>query len=117
MRAVVLIVNRLIWFAPTVLGLMVLTFIISHVIPADPIAYIAGENASNADLAELRKQFGLDLPVHIQLYNYVIGVMQGDFGVSLYTHRPISDDLFGRLPATLDGVVALLEFHDCFHHY
>jgi peptide/nickel transport system permease protein len=102
MRAVVLIVNRLIWFAPTVLGLMVLTFTISHVIPADPIAFIAGENASNEALAELRKEYGLDLPVHIQLVNYVIGVMQGDFGVSLYTHRPISDDLLSRLPATLE---------------
>jgi ABC-type dipeptide/oligopeptide/nickel transport system permease component len=102
MRAVVLIVNRLIWFAPTVLGLIVLTFTISHIIPADPIAYIAGENASNEAIAELRHEFGLDLPIHVQLYHYVIGVLNGEFGVSLYTHRPIVDDLFSRLPATLE---------------
>ena len=102
MRALVLIVNRLIWLAPTVLGLMVLTFTISHIIPADPIAFIAGENASAEALAELRKEHGLDRPVHIQLYHYIIGVLQGDFGTSLYTHRPISDDLFSRLPATLE---------------
>jgi len=102
MRAVVLIVNRLIWFAPTVLGLIVLTFTISHVIPADPIAYIAGENASNEAIAELRREFGLDRPIHVQLYHYVIGVLNGEFGVSLYTHRPIVDDLFSRLPATLE---------------
>jgi peptide/nickel transport system permease protein len=102
MRAIVLIVNRLIWFAPTVLGLMVLTFTISHVIPADPVAYMAGENASNEALAELRKEFGFDRPIYVQLYYYVVGVVNGDFGVSLYTRRPIVDDLFSRLPATLE---------------
>ena len=102
MRAVVLIVNRLIWFAPTVLGLIVLTFTISHIIPADPIAYIAGENASKEALAELRHEYGFDLPIHVQLYNYVIGVLNGEFGVSLYTHRPIVNDLLARLPATLE---------------
>ena len=92
----------LIWFAPTVLGLIVLTFTISHIIPADPIAYIAGENASNEALAELRHEYGFDLPIHVQLYNYVIGVLNGEFGVSLYTHRPIVNDLLARLPATLE---------------
>ena len=102
MRAIVLIVNRLIWFAPTVLGLMVITFTISHLIPADPVAYMAGENASPEQIAALRHEFGFDLPVHVQLYRYVIGVLNGEFGVSLYTHRPIVDDLFSRLPATLE---------------
>jgi peptide/nickel transport system permease protein len=95
-------VNRLIWFAPTVLGLMVITFTISHLIPADPVAYMAGENASPEQIAELRHEFGFDLPIHVQLYRYVIGVLNGEFGVSLYTQRPIVDDLISRLPATLE---------------
>jgi peptide/nickel transport system permease protein len=102
MRAVVLIVNRLVWFFPTVLGLIVITFTISHIIPADPVAYIAGENASPEHVAELRHKLGFDRPVYIQLYNYVLGVLGGEFGVSLYTHRPIADDLLSRLPATLE---------------
>jgi peptide/nickel transport system permease protein len=102
MRAVVLIVNRLIWLVPTVLGLMVITFSISHIIPADPVAYMAGENATNEQIAALRQEYGLDKPLHIQLYRYIIGVIQGDFGISLYTQRPISDDLLSRLPATLE---------------
>jgi peptide/nickel transport system permease protein len=102
MRAIVLTVNRLIWFAPTVLGLMVITFTISHLIPADPVAYMAGENASPEQIAELRHEFGFDLPIHVQLYRYVIGVLNGEFGVSLYTQRPIVDDLISRLPATLE---------------
>jgi peptide/nickel transport system permease protein len=102
MRAIVLTVNRLIWFAPTVLGLMVITFTISHLIPADPVAYMAGENASPEQIAELRHEFGFDLPIHVQLYRYVVGILNGEFGVSLYTQRPIVDDLFSRLPATLE---------------
>jgi peptide/nickel transport system permease protein len=71
-------------------------------IPADPVAYMAGENASPEQIAELRHEFGFDLPIHVQLYRYVIGVLNGEFGVSLYTQRPIVDDLISRLPATLE---------------
>ncbi|MEL6234878.1 MAG: ABC transporter permease [Pseudomonadota bacterium] len=109
MRVLVLIANRLIWFLPTVLGLMVITFTISHIIPADPVAFFAGENATPEQIAELRARYGFDQPVHVQLWNYFIGVMQGDFGVSLYTQRPIVDDLLSRLPATMElTIVAVL---------
>jgi ABC-type dipeptide/oligopeptide/nickel transport system permease component len=93
MRALVLIVNRLLWFVPTVLGLMVITFTISHVIPADPVAFFAGENATAEQIAELRARYGFDQPMHVQLWNYLRRRAQGDFGVSLYTQRPIADDL------------------------
>ncbi len=109
MRALVLLLNRLAWFVPTLLGLLVITFTISHIIPADPIAFIAGDNATAEQIAELKAKFGVDKPVYIQLWNYIVGVAQGDFGVSLYTQRPISDDLVARLPATLElAFVAIL---------
>lgn len=102
MKLLVLIVNRIAWLFPTVLGLIAITFIISHVIPADPVAFVAGDNATNEQIEELRHELGLDRPVHIQLARYVIRALQGDLGVSLYTLRPISDDLASRLPATLE---------------
>ena len=102
MRELVLILNRLLWLAPTLLGLLAITFTISHIIPADPIAFIAGDNASAEQIAALKAKFGVDKPIPVQLWNYVIGVAQGDFGVSLYTQRPIADDLVSRLPATLE---------------
>ncbi|MEL6996830.1 MAG: ABC transporter permease [Pseudomonadota bacterium] len=109
MRALVLLVNRMMWFVPTLLGLLVITFTISHIIPADPIAFIAGDNATAEQIAALKAKFGVDQPVHIQLWNYIVGVAQGDFGVSLYTQRPIVDDLSARLPATLElAFVAIL---------
>lgn len=102
MRELVLTLNRLLWLAPTLLGLLAITFTISHIIPADPIAFIAGDNASAEQIAALKAKFGVDKPIPVQLWNYVIGVAQGDFGVSLYTQRPIADDLVSRLPATLE---------------
>ena len=102
MRELVLTLNRLLWLAPTLLGLLAITFTISHIIPADPIAFIAGDNASAEQIAALKAKFGVDKPIPVQLWNYVIGVVQGDFGVSLYTQRPIADDLVSRLPATLE---------------
>ncbi|MBV40386.1 MAG: D-Ala-D-Ala transporter [Rhodospirillaceae bacterium] len=102
MKLFVLILNRFFWFFPTVLGLMIITFGISHVIPADPVAFLAGDNATNEQIEALRHQLGLDQPLHTQLTNYIFRLFQGDFGVSLYTLRPISDDLSSRLPATLE---------------
>lgn len=102
MRELVLTLNRLLWLVPTLLGLLAITFTISHLIPADPIAFIAGDNASAEQIAALKAKFGVDKPIPVQLWNYVIGVAQGDFGVSLYTQRPIADDLVSRLPATLE---------------
>ena len=109
MRALVLTVNRLAWFVPTLLGLLLITFTISHIIPADPIAFIAGDNATAEQIAALKAKFGVDKPVPVQLWNYLVGVAQGNFGISLYTQRPIADDLVGRLPATLElAFVAVL---------
>jgi peptide/nickel transport system permease protein len=102
MKLLVLVLNRFFWFFPTVLGLMVITFLISHVIPADPVAFVAGDNATNEQIEALRRQLGLDQPMHIQLFVYIKNLLVGDFGVSLYTLRPISEDLASRIPATLE---------------
>lgn len=106
MRALALTANRLVWFVPTLFGLLCITFVISHIIPADPIAFIAGDNATAEQIAALKAKFGVDKPLHVQLWNYVLGVLEGDFGLSLYTQRPIADDLLGRLPATLELAIA-----------
>ncbi len=108
MRALVLIFNRLIWLVPTLLGLAAITFIISRVIPADPVAYLAGENATADQIAMIKTKFGLDQPLYVQFFRYILAVMQGDMGMSLYTQRPISDDLLARLPATLELTIVTI---------
>src|SRR5919108_5593474 len=102
MRLIALALHRLLWFAPTLLGLLVVTFVISRVIPADPVALVAGETATPAQVEALRKQLGYDRPLPVQFVDYVARLLRGDMGTSLYTTRPIARDLADRVPATLE---------------
>ena len=102
MRLAVLVLQRVVWFVPTLLGLLVVTFVISHVIPADPVALIAGETATPAQVDALRKQLGYDRPLPVQFVEYIGRLVRGDMGTSLYTTRPIAEDLADRLPATIE---------------
>ena len=109
MRLLALALHRLLWFVPTLLGLLVVTFVISRVIPADPVALVAGETATPAQVEALRRQLGYDRPLPVQFVDYVGRLARGDMGVSLFTRRPIVDDLAHRLPATIElTVVAML---------
>jgi len=100
--------RRLLWFLPTVLGVAVLTFTISHIIPADPAALLAGETASPEQIAAVRAAHGLDQPAPIQFVRYLARTARGDLGRSLYTSRDISGDLVRRLPATLELTLAAM---------
>lgn len=109
MRLLAVVLRRLVWFAPTLLGLLAITFVISRVIPADPIALVAGETATPAQVEALRHQLGFDRPLPVQFVSYVGRLLRGDMGTSLYTTRPIAEDLATRLPATIElTVVAML---------
>jgi peptide/nickel transport system permease protein len=109
MKLLVLILNRIVWFFPTLGGLIVVVFVISHIIPADPVALVAGQTATPQQVQELRVRLGYDKPLPQQLALYVYRLVTGDLGKSLYTTRPIVDDLFHRLPATLElTLVAML---------
>ncbi|HEX3179121.1 MAG TPA: ABC transporter permease [Methylomirabilota bacterium] len=108
MRLLALALHRLLWFAPTLLGLLVVTFVISRVIPADPVALIAGETATPAQVAALRKDLGYDRPLPVQFADYVVRLVRGDMGTSIFTRRPIVDDLTQRLPATIELTVVAM---------
>jgi ABC-type dipeptide/oligopeptide/nickel transport system permease component len=109
MRLLALALHRLLWFVPTLLGLLVVTFVISRVVPSDPVALVAGETATPAQVEALRHQLGYDRPMPAQFVDYVTRLARGDMGVSLFTRRPILDDLAHRLPATIElTVVAML---------
>lgn len=109
MRILALILKRLAWFVPTLVGLLLIVFVISHIIPADPAAFLAGENATKAQIAAIRAKWGLDQPLWWQFWRYIAAVAHGDLGTSLYTQRPIADDLVTRVPATLElAIVSIL---------
>ena len=83
MRLLALALHRLMWFVPTLLGLLVVTFVISRVVPADPVALVAGETATPAQVAALRRELGFDRPLPVQFVDYVARLVRGDMGQSL----------------------------------
>jgi peptide/nickel transport system permease protein len=101
-RFVALVLGRLAWFVPTLLGLLAVTFIVSRIVPADPVALVAGDTATPAQVEALRRQLGYDRPLPEQFVTYVSRLVRGDMGTSLFTTRPIADDLASRLPATIE---------------
>jgi len=108
MRIVALILKRVAWLVPTLAGLIAIVFFISRVIPSDPVALLAGETASRAQIELLRSKLGLDRPLIVQLLDYYRQLLSGDLGTSLFTTRPVWDDLSARLPATIELTVAAM---------
>ncbi len=94
--------RRIMWMPPTLFGLVLIVFAISHVIPSDPARVMAGENAPAEQVQVLRHKYGLDLPLPQQFLRYVGDTATGNMGTSLFTQRPVAEDLWSRLPATLE---------------
>jgi peptide/nickel transport system permease protein len=86
----------------TMLGLLVVTFVISRLLPVDPVLAIVGDHASESTIAAARTRLGLDHPIPVQFLLYIWNVLKGDLGTSLRTSQPILDDLAHVFPATLE---------------
>jgi peptide/nickel transport system permease protein len=95
------IVNRIASASIGLLGVMCLVFLLIHIIPGDPVEVMLGESAQPTDKETLRHALGLDLPLHQQWWMYGKGLLQLDFGTSLFSGRAIADLLVERIPATL----------------
>jgi ABC-type dipeptide/oligopeptide/nickel transport system permease component len=102
MRLLAMVARRIMWMPPTLFGLVLIVFAISHVIPSDPARVMAGENAPAEQVQALRHKYGLDLPLPRQFLRYVGDTATGNMGTSLFTQRPVAEDLWSRLPATLE---------------
>src|SRR5262245_5930855 len=88
--------------ATTLLGLLVVTFVISRMLPADPVLAVVGDHASESTIEAARIRLGLDKPIVVQFWLYLQHVLVGDLGVSIRTGMPISQDLLRVFPATLE---------------
>ena len=86
----------------TFVGLTAVTFIIGRVMPADPVLAIVGDRASSAGYDAMYIKLGLDKPLLMQYWIYLTNIIQGDFGKSIMTTRPVLDDLIRFFPATLE---------------
>lgn len=93
--------KRLLSIIPVVFGVLLLTFLLVHLVPGDPVEVMLGESASSADRAALRADLGLDKPLVVQFGQYLTKLAHGDFGVSIHTKQPIAEMLLARYPATV----------------
>jgi ABC-type dipeptide/oligopeptide/nickel transport system permease component len=96
-----LLAARALLLIPTLLGVLLITFLLLYVAPGDPVQAMVGERADPATLARLRAELHLDDPLPQQFAHYLGGVLRGDLGTSYITRRPILRDLLERFPATL----------------
>lgn len=102
------VLRRVLLVVPVLFGLLVLTFVLVRVVPSDPAAALAGQNATPAQVAEIRTAYGFDRPLAVQFLLYMRQVLRGDFGTSLNSGRPVARDIGQRLPATLELTFAAL---------
>ena len=90
----------------TLFGLLLVTFFIGRILPADPVLAVVGDHASAEVYARTRQEMGLDKPLWEQFFTYISHVARGDLGVSPRTGRPILDDIVQVFPATLELATA-----------
>jgi peptide/nickel transport system permease protein len=88
--------------ATTLLGLLLVTFVIQRLLPADPVLAVVGDHASESTIAAARIRLGLDQPILVQFWIYLTNILQGDLGESVRTGRPIVEELARVFPATLE---------------
>jgi len=96
------ILRRLTWLIFVLLGLCVITFILSRVVPGDPAELYLGPRPKPEQVELVRTQLGLDKPLYIQFFYYLRDLSQGNLGESLRTHRPVMVGILDHLPATLE---------------
>jgi peptide/nickel transport system permease protein len=110
MKRSAFVLRRIVQSIPVLIGLSVLIFLIARVVPGDPVAAALGPQASKEQIEEFRRELGLNEPIWVQYIDWVTGVLQGDWGISLRTYENVFHDISIRFAATLELVVVSLFF-------
>jgi glutathione transport system permease protein len=92
---------RLVLMLPVILGAITVTFFLVHLIPGDAAIFIAGENAPQTVVEQIRAKMGLDQPIHVQYWRYLTRLLRGDFGDSVVTGNTVARELRRAFPNTL----------------
>ncbi len=99
---------RVLQAVPVVIGVVIVSFVLTRALPGDPAVYFAGAAADEASIQEIREALGLDRPMLEQFLIYVRDLLSGDLGRSISTGQPVSADLASRLPASLELTLTAL---------
>jgi peptide/nickel transport system permease protein len=97
-----ILAERLLTVVPALIGVVLVSFLLTRILPGDTAAYFAGPAATPQAIAEVKKQLGLDRPLPEQFVRYVRDLTKGDLGQSLTTGQPVLSDLASRLPASAE---------------
>jgi peptide/nickel transport system permease protein len=103
-----MVLKRLLTALPNLVGVVVISFILTRALPGDPAAYFAGGAATLEAVEQVRQQLGLDKPLPQQFLAYIAALSRGDLGLSLTTGLPVAQELLQRLPASLEIVLLAL---------
>src|ERR1700753_1569431 len=107
-----MLLKRVLAAIPSLIGVVIVTFLLTRALPGDPAAYFAGPAATKDAIEQVRKKFGLDKPLIEQFFRYTADLAHGDFGNSLTTGQPVATEIRNRLPAsperTLLGLVLFI---------
>lgn len=96
------IIRRILQGIPLFFGVIVLNFTIIHLAPGNPVHMMAGELGATPEYIDMLTQYyGLDKPLHVQLFIYLSKILQGDFGYSMYQLRPVTEVILDAIPTTL----------------
>ena len=108
----VFILQRVVALLPLLLGVSLLVFLMTQLVPGDPVMMMLGEYsvASAEDIEKLRTQLGFDDPLHVQYGRYLSGLVQGDLGDSMRSRKPVAKLILQRLPRTIELTVSALLF-------
>lgn len=97
-----MIFKRALIALPSLIGVIIVTFLLTRALPGDPAAYFAGPAATKEAIEQVRVKLGLDKPLIVQFGNYVTDLARGDLGTSLTTGQPVATDIRNRLPASAE---------------
>lgn len=96
------IITRILLTIPMIMLLLSIVFLIIRVMPGDPVLLHFEKKASEEAMEAMRRNLGLDKPLHIQYFEYLVGLLHGDLGKSMQDFSPVSDQIFSAFPATLE---------------
>ena len=97
-----MVLKRLALAVPSLIGVVIVTFLLARALPGDPAAYFAGPAATKEAIEQVRAKLGLDRPLPVQFVRYVADLARGDLGVSLTTGQPVALEIKTRLPASAE---------------
>jgi len=108
MRLLLFSLKRIILLVPILLGISVVTFTMTHVLPGDPLYILLSPYAKQEDIQAEKVRLGLDKPLYVQYGIYLENLLHGDLGYAYRTRRPVTEDLKQRFPATLEVTMLAL---------